>query len=465
VSTAGINTIDRAIEGIRSDLLQAVEQLKANMAEKGQSLGATAMKKLLAGADAYVAKLEKLAQAKPLGMKAQFKLAQGHLLHSYNARFCAMLRVADKPWGSVFLDELHALAKELDIFRPLEEAVGVVWVPKTGKSGYRPIVISDVMRTAQALMLRDVLLVMGIDSAIDCTKKGGGGEKGLIKAVCKDIEDEYHWWWTPDIKDCFGSIKPRHFGWLPIDRRLIRNVAYLPKCAKIVVPQHEDAEAILQYLYAKYPGLSEDGNISLHALTVQVVRRGLLQGSVLSPLLARAVIYREVHDALSHKELKCYSYSDDLSIGAHTKGECRAAKHALTDHLSSLPAGPIELHDVPIKNAATQRIVVLGYALEAGKGHGANYVHVKPGHKRTDKFKRKLFQKLACAQDGADLSEVGKNYWRQWYGSQGAWTKVPAFSKRVSQTITATYVSDFVDGIPLGTWQLNKPPLANSKSA
>jgi cellobiose-specific phosphotransferase system component IIA len=86
VSTAGINTIERAIEGIRSDLLQAVEQLKANMAEKGQSLGATAMKKLLAGADAYVAKLEKLAQAKPLGMKAQFKLAQGHLLHSYNAR-------------------------------------------------------------------------------------------------------------------------------------------------------------------------------------------------------------------------------------------------------------------------------------------------------------------------------------------------------------------------------------------
>ena len=234
-------------------------------------------------------------------------------------------------------------------------------------------------------------------------------------------------------------------------------------CAKIVIPPHEDAKATLRYLSAKYPGLSED--TSLYALTVRIVRRGLLQGSVLSPLLARAVIHREVNAVLSHKGLKCYSYCDDLSIGAHTKGECRAAKQALTDHLSSLPAGPIELHHVPIKNANNPRIVVLGYSLEPGKGHGDNYVHVKPWIKRIDKFKHKLFRKLKAAPAEANLLEVADNYWRPWFGSMGAWTKVPVHSEQLSRNITSTYVTDFKDGIPMGTWNLNKPPPATLSSA
>lgn len=137
----------------------------------------------------------------------------------------------------------------------------------------------------------------------------------------------------------------------------------------------------------------------------------------------------------------------------------------MTDHLSSLPAGPIELHDVPIKNANTQRIVVLGYAVEAGKGHGNNHVHVKPWRKRTDKFKRKLYRKLEAAPPGADFFQIGENYRLQWFGEMGAWTKVPLLSNEVSRSITVSYVSDFMDGIPMGTWQLNKPPLAKSKSA
>ena len=199
--------VERAIEGIRADLLQAVEQLEANAAQKGQSLSESAANKLLAGVDAYVAKLKKVVQAKPLGMKKQFDVAEG-LLYSYNARFCAMLRAAQAHGGGVSIDELHSLTHGLSIWKPHSEAVVIHWMRKAPNSGYRPIVISGRMRPAQALMLRDTLSMMGIDSEVDCTRKGGGGERALIKTICKDIEDEYHWWWTPDIKDCFGSIKP-----------------------------------------------------------------------------------------------------------------------------------------------------------------------------------------------------------------------------------------------------------------
>jgi hypothetical protein len=458
-STSGTSAmVEAAIENIRFDIVAAIEWLERNAAEKGTPLSKNDLAKLYAGRAAYLDDLRQVVSAAGQGMKRQFHVAKNLLLHSYPARLYAVLRALQNRGATVTLDELHARAKELSVLEPLQEAVVVRWVAKGGKPGYRPIVVSGIMRTAQALILRDMLSMMGVDSEVDCTRKGGGGEKALIEAICNDIEDEYHWWWTPDIKDCFGSITPPHLGWLPIDRRLIRNVAYLPKCARIVVPHHKDAEAILQSLYAKHPDLSEDG-LSLQALTVRIVQRGLLQGSVLSPLLARAVVYREVNVALSHKELKCYSYCDDLSIGARTKGECRAAKQALTDHLSSLPAGPIELHEVKTRNANNQRVLVLGYSMEAGKGHGDNNIHVKPWIKRTDKFKHRLVQKFEAAPAEANLFEIAEKYWRQWYGSQGAWTKIPLFSEEVSRSITASYVSDFIDGIPLGTWKLNKPPL------
>ena len=119
----------------------------------------------------------------------------------------------------------------------------------------------------------------------------------------------------------------------------------------------------------------------------------------------------------------------------------------------------------PIKNANNQRIVVLGYSLEAGEGHGDIYVHVKPGRKRTDKFKHKLLRKLQAAPAEANLFEFAEKYRRQWYGSNGAWTKVPEFSDELSRSITSTYVDDFYHGIPMGTWHLNKPKLPTSNAA
>ncbi len=344
------------------------------------------------------------------------------------------------------------------MWRPLPEPVVVSWVEKS-KGGFRPIVALGLMRTAQQLIVRDMLSVMGIDSPFDYTKKGAGGERGLVKNVCSDIEEGYDWLWTPDIKNCFPSILPGHFRGLWLDRRLLLNVIYLPKCAKIVVAGSANHRAVLKWLldspHHNLP-VSEPYKV-LHIITVQIVRRGLMQGSVATPLLARAVVARVLQSAVPDKDLKKYSYVDDLSVGARTEGEIKAAQQAVTERFASLPAGKMELHESDALKASSHRAKALGYFLEPGNGYGNNFVHVKPGPKRIKKFKSCLKQRLATAPSDAAF-KVARKYWKHWYHSQQAWTKVPDQSADVSWNITVSYVDDFLHGIPMGLKEWGKPP-------
>jgi hypothetical protein len=45
------------------------------------------------------------------------------------------------------------------------------------------------------------------------------------------------------------------------------------ECRLIVVPSHKDTEAILKYLYAKYPDLRDYGSISLQRTTCSLLKR------------------------------------------------------------------------------------------------------------------------------------------------------------------------------------------------
>jgi hypothetical protein len=281
----------------------------------------------------------------------------------------------------------------------------------------------------------------------------------LVKNVCKDIKEGYNWWWTPDVKSCFPSIRPSHFRGIPIDRRIMMNVIFLPKCAKVQVAKSGHPGNILKWLD---PSLSElpvgYAYKMLSLLTVQIVRRGLLQGSVVTPLLARAVVGGVLKSAVSDMDLKTYSYIDDLSVGAQTKGKIKAAQQIVTEAFASLPAGKIELHDTSPKPASSWRVEVLGYFLEPGNGYGDRLVHVKPGPKRIKGFKAGLKRRLEQVPPDAAY-ELGNAYWKRWFGSQQAWTKVPFCSAELSWCASMEYVGDFLLGIPLGTTHLNEPPL------
>lgn len=443
-----------AIERIHDEQCSAINSLNLD----NETVGSRAAKaKLFSRCYAYKLNLLKVAAANVAGTKTQIKLANKFLLHSADARVSAVLR-GFKAYP-LTVAEVYSKAAAFDILRPVPEPVIVHWISKAPKDGYRPIVDSGPHRTAQSFMIRDFLTTLGVDNTEDFVTKGGGGEKVLINQICKDLEDGYNWWWMTDIKDCFGSIKPGHLGWLGVDRRIVRGVFFLPKCAKVIVPKHENAQQIVEYLHAKYEWLpeTEGNNTSLQHYSAQIVRRGLLQGSVLSPLLARAVIRRELDACAPKGQTKRYSFSDDLHLGSPSKAICQAAKQAVTKHFSSLPAGPIEFHQAPLRGSANS-VDALGYTLQPGKRYGGG-VHVKPGKKRTSKFKYRLGARLNAAGPKANPFQVAEDYRQRWSGSQHAWTRVPIFSESVSRTITMTYVMDFEQGIPMGCWQLPLPHL------
>lgn len=362
----------------------------------------------------------------------KLEAAKSTYFGSHSARVCAVVRALRSKRVYASADEIDAMAKALDVWTPLSEAVSVVLAEKPN-GGWRPIVAFGLRRIAQQLIVRDLLIALGVDSEFDFTRKHAGGEKAFIAKICKEIVDDRAWWVVADVKNCFPSLKANHFDWLPIPKNIIRNVVFLPKCTKIRIH------------YPKENWTASPGNLTPELPTtgslIRLVRQGLPTGAVLSPLLARSLLGRELQELGETWDVARSSYLDDLTIGAWSQTDAKSAFDALKTQLLLLPAGPLELHAKGPTYAPKKGLGVLGYRLLPGEGYGDNPIHVKPGWPRIEGHKRKLSIKLtAAAKSGVDLNAAGEAYWKHWYPSQQAWTKVPGYSWLVSWSATQSYV-------------------------
>jgi hypothetical protein len=220
---------------------------------------------------------------------------------------------------------------------------------------------------------------------------------------------------------------------LPLPKQLIRNVVFLPKCAKLEV--------------VKKPATSLGDTLLFpsDALIHETVRQGLPQGSVLSPLVVRAFLGREIRAALGKQEVVRLWWVDDLTLGARSRPKLEHALEALRERLQGHPAGPILLHVDQPTSVEHGRVRVFGYILQPGRGHGDNFVHVHPHHERFDRFHRKLYDLWKA--EGQPLSfEALEDFilgrLAHWMPSQQAWTIVPVFSQKLALSCAVAYVSD-----------------------
>ena len=177
--------------------------------------------------------------------------------------------------------------------------------------------------------------------------------------------------------------------------------------------------------------------------TIEGVRRELPLGSVLSPLVARAFVGRELRAALGDKKVVRLSYVDDFAIGACSPSTAKAGFQLLRKRLQSLPAGPIYLHVDKSADADEDPIRVLGYKLTTHNGYKGNPVHVVPGRKRFDRFHRRALTEWVAAGSPDDLEAFSAELLDRWIPTQQAWTKVPVNSRDVALTSVVSYLGDF----------------------
>jgi hypothetical protein len=428
---------------IYAETAKALKGLAAATAQKKPSRG----KESLSDADA--AKLRKFARRHKQNTdclsrishgasKAQFKYTFTRYLEAFSTRVCATVRAFAKTRRQGSLRDIYEFAEDLDVWKPLSERVRVRTYPKS-KGGYRTITRSGCRRMAQQFIVRDLLTALGIDSPYDYSRRGAGGEKAMIGDVCQRIQHGYKHWQTVDIKECFASLRPAHFGSLPIPKKLIRNVVFLPKCAKIGI----DARSIRLALgdACTVPTGNIPGGMEVLKSITRKVRRELPQGSVLSPLVARAFVGRELRAALGN-EVARFSFIDDLTLGARSQPKVEEGLNALRGRLLGNPAGPVLLHVNPPTSTQEGRVRVFGYVLKPGRGYGGNSVHVHPDLERFDRFHKKLYERWKAADKPMDLEGFTLDRLARWMPTQQAWTVVPVWSKNLALSHAFIYICE-----------------------
>ncbi|WP_173088745.1 hypothetical protein [Devosia sp. 1635] len=217
-----------------------------------------------------------------------------------------------------------------------------------------------------SLMVRDVLTALGVDSDIDLARTGGGGEREYIRGITNRMAQGFKFWATPDATNFYLSIRPGHLQELPINDRVICNVAFLNEetSIKVKFPVAE-INRIKDAIRSKYPDLVDPHSpmdvMSIRSITAQALRQGLVPGSVLSPLLARWFLSEAVKGAGLGDHLHVQSYVDDLAIGGKTEIAVETGVNTLAEYLSQQPAGAIIIHDTKVRHRRS--VTVLGYRL------------------------------------------------------------------------------------------------------
>lgn len=366
------------------------------------------------------------------GSKAKLEVARDKYFTSYHTKICASVRALAKKGQSASFAEIKTFANSLDVYEALSEPVLVTRKEKSN-GDYRLIVNSGPRRMAQQWIVRDFLTAISIDSEYDYTRRGAGGEKGLIAAVCAKIDEGYRCWQSADIENYYASLRPSHFDWLPLPKNIIRNVVFLPKCTKVKVKLTLTGNGKSGELM----NVGGKDNSHLHhtyiTSTRMKVRRELPQGSILSPLVARAFLGRLLRDTLEGSLVTKFSYVDDLTLGARTSSEVAQSFELLRKRLFEHPAGSIILilEEMYVSGLWPS---VLGYILKPGRGYGSNTVHVAPGAERFGRFYEKLYASWkaeGCPPDKVNFIEGKLD---NWMPSQQAWTQVPYFSKDAAFT-------------------------------
>lgn len=374
--------------------------------------------------DAHRRQLRSLRAAVASGNFKLVKKARMRLHEDFAARLIAIVRATSGTKQPITFATLEGWAHNLSLGEAYHETL-IVRPEPTGPGTWRAISLSGVRRKAQQLLLRDLLLMQVGDNEFDSTVPGAGGEVRLFEDIKRAIAEGYHYWVSIDIRNFFPSLRPGHLAGFPLSKWIIGNLVFLPPETPIKLIDRrygvELCEATIlngneHDLPDHYPYTME-----MIGSKVKQVRQGLIQGDVCAPQIARTVLGRELQQVLGNWEVVYGSHLDDVLIGARSRSELKTSIQALTSRLTSLPAGPLDLHEYQIRDVR-ESVYFLGYRVSLRKDGS---VYVRPGKERFDRFRERLRERLknctATTKEG--LLKEANIYAKNWFRAHPAWDK------------------------------------------
>lgn len=241
-------------------------------------------------------------------------------LASYHAR---LLAVADanrrlRPNKRKPVDEFRSIARGLDVRRSSEEEV---WVHAVDKPGFdfRAVLSFGPKRRAQQVLCRNVADEIELDPRQHGYRNGG--RDAAVQKVLDAVESGGRWFVQLDIEKFYNNVNQRRLHEIvPLPQDVIDNVVLPPD--NLVVGRVGNAL----------------GPVTLTA----VARRGISQGSALSPLVAEAVIASVLRD-LPCKVSLISNYADNFGLIGRTKKEVMLAAQALIRAFRRCPHGPFQM--------------------------------------------------------------------------------------------------------------------------
>ena len=344
-------------------------------------------------------------------------------LRSYHASVAAVLAV-HKGLGTLSSDEVHVRAVETNPLKPCNDTVIVHVVPKLN-GGHRLVYRFGWRHRARQWLLRAVLIAYGVGNEFEGNARGLGVPR-VIEAMRIHVEQGRRYWAIADIKNFYSTVKPSHLrGLTPIAFQKLSSVMFIPYSVPIK--------------------LMKDGHTINHSHLEKEARRGLPQGSLLSPLLASALLGRELM-AIAPSDNPVVSVVDDIAMGARTEEEATEFLESLSQRLASLGAAPLQLKHARVYDAH-KGIIALGQKIRLVSNAGRLEARVTLAPQSYNRMEIRAFERfgdelheLAYDDEPNALDDYLCNALRG-YGLKPA-----------ARTIYAIKLRMFVNQIGIGGW-------------
>lgn len=269
------------------------------------------------------------------------------------------------------------VVENLNFFAASPEEAKVLAVKKPS-GNYRPVIAFGLEHKVAQKILREVLSAHHTRKCFQFTSKG---IHAAIEAARDHIGEGYVWYAHLDIKEFYSNFR--------VDE-LLQDAALGGKLPNKVLANYVHGHNLKMSESVRVIGGDELPSPKLTSLVHQA-RRGIPQGSSLSPLVAEMMVSQMVIDLPLGVRLT--NYADNFLLLAKTKAELEQSVVELEAAIKELPGGHFKLKDEGSGCLEADPLEFLGHVLCAGSA-GPRVVVSAPNH---DRFYGELVQFDRCS--------------------------------------------------------------------